>query len=29
MRMRFPESGLYVVPGAQPAEMDLERDKGR
>jgi hypothetical protein len=28
-RMRFLESGLYVVPGAQPVEMELERDKGR
>jgi GNAT superfamily N-acetyltransferase len=28
--MRFPESGLYVVPGAlQPVLIDLERDCGR
>ncbi len=29
-KMRFPESGAYVVPGAlNPVEMDLERDLGR
>jgi hypothetical protein len=28
--MKFPESGLYIVPGAlSPVEMDCERDMGR
>ena len=28
--MAFPESGLYVVPGAlQPVEIDREQDLGR
>jgi hypothetical protein len=28
--MAFPESGLYVVPGAlQPVAIDRERDEGR
>jgi hypothetical protein len=29
-KMRFPESGLYIVPGAlNPIVIDVENDRGR